>query len=107
MQNEQELQLELKKLEQELLDLKTIQGAVKSADGFAYTYTNSGSGLQYQTLRVHFKSGSGPILCYCSSKYGVPLKITGNHQDFSFRFLWQGGTSFFSNVPIESVENIT
>lgn len=108
MMNTNEIQQLILKLEKELLDIKTIQGAIKSAGGYTKDYVWS-STLQNQTLRVNFAPADSPILCYVfGGSFAVPLKISNNTQSFFFRLAFSGeSATFFSNREILSVENIT
>lgn len=105
--NQEKLQDTIRMFENELRDLKNIQGAVRSVAGYFKTYYAS-STLQNQTLRLQFIDGDGPTLCYCpGSAFQVPFKIQNNTQDYFFRILTSGAYTFFSNRPIVSITNIS
>jgi len=105
--NQETLQKTIKTFENELRDLKNVQGAIHSVAGYFKSYRVS-SALQNQTLRLQFEDGDGPILCYCpGSAFQVPFKIQNGTQDYFFRFLFAGTYTFFSTRPIISITNVS
>lgn len=104
----EDIQDNIIELERELLDLKTIQGVIKSAQGYSISYQHNDSsqaGQLNQVLQLNFADGSGDILCYCAgSSFAVPLKPVGNSQKVYFYMLFDGQMiTFYSNREILSV----
>lgn len=102
-----DIQQNIEQLERELFQLKTIQGAIKSATGYTYTYTHNVSEPQEQVdvvLEVTYSSGDGEILSAIYNNFVVPLKIENNKQKAYFRILNSGAKVVISSSrPVVSV----
>lgn len=106
MTDEEKIQTTIIALKNELRALKEIQGVIKSVSGYFYTYYSQNT-TQNQIIRVTFTSGDTPIICYNNAGFSTPFKIQNNTQEYFFRLLYAGATTFFSTRPIIKVENIT
>lgn len=106
------IQKNIMKMETELRDLKTIQGAIKKAPGFAGTYTHHDStqqGKLNQIIEVTYADNNGPIL---SSVYGNPFAVMlqpiGNKQKIYFTMIYDNSSIVVnSNKEILSIVRIT
>lgn len=106
------IQKNIVKMETELRDLKTIQGAIKKASGFVGTYTHHDStqqGQLNQILEITYADTNDKTL---SSVYGsgfsVLLQPIGNKQHIFFVVLANNSTiAVQSNRPITSITRIT
>lgn len=106
------LQQNVAKMEKELKDLKTIQGAIKKASGFTGTYTHHDStqqGQLNQIVEITYGDDNANTLSYVSgNRFAVMLQPNGNKQRVFFVMLNNNSTIVVqSNRPITSITRIT
>lgn len=97
------MQEEIIKLENELHDLKTIQGAIKTARAYTYSGTFGQAGARI-TLEITYANGDIPIiLSWSDSAYITPLKISGNKQKIFMSIYGGQKITFSATREIKSV----
>mgnify|MGYP006945361637 CR=1 FL=1 len=99
-----DLQTEIMELEQELRDLKQIQGVLRTAMAYSYSGT-FGSSAARVTLEITYADGDAPIvMSWLGTRYLTPLKIVGNKQKIHLAIYTTGvRITFYSTREIKSV----
>lgn len=105
------IQKEIIELEKELVNIKTVQGSIKTVFGYSAGYANPDStplGQLDQVLELTYADGDGLILCIPNGASTVcPLPPVGNKQRFYFRILYYNEPIIFtSNREILSIEKV-
>lgn len=98
-----DLQQEIIDLEQELRDLKQIQGVLRTARAYSYSGTFGASGARL-TLEITYADGDIPIIMYImGNRYALPLKPIGNKQKVHLAIYNEQTMTFYSTREIKSV----
>lgn len=103
------LQDEIVALENELMELKTIQGVLPNMNAFTENYIHTNPSATNQIIEVEFADGDGLIFSGCTNQnYAAALDIVNNKQRFYFRLMFNGTKlTFYANRPILSVKNVS
>ena len=103
---EDNLQNQILVLEKELHDLKTIQGAVRSARAYSYAGTFGESGARI-ILQITYADGDTPIiLSWEGSDLITPLRISGNKQKIFLAIYGGQVLNFYSTREIKSIARL-
>lgn len=105
--NDRGLQMKIKELEQELSDLKTIQGGLKNIKCYTYRFTSSGYEFGAM-IEVSYEDGDEPVITRAFMQpLPLALKLSGNKQRFWLTRNYGDEIIFVSTRRILSVRDIS